>query len=586
MGRFLTELRRRKVFQVAVIYAGVAWLLAQGAVILFDTYSTLAWVQPVFIGVLILGFPLAIILAWALETTPEATRRWQVARVTSAVVAGGAIASAGYLFLSTELATVQTPPFANIDVARSIAVLPLNNLSPDPEDSYFAAGIHEEILSQLSRIADMRVISRTSVMQYADTDKTVGEIGAELGVGTIMEGSVRYADDRVRITVQLISTADDAHLWAEVYDRDLQDIFAIQTDIAERIAQSLQAELTEGEADDIQEIPTENMAAYALYLRSLRHIGPDARAVAERRRYLEDAIELDSDFAQAYEQLALAYSQALHSDWYAEGEGPENGDFFADQVRWYAGRALSIDPELELAHIALAYVYEFELDWARFAVELDRARQIAPNSPAVLWEIAILAAAQGDFEQSASASRRMIELAPNIPEFHLNLAVRLWAARQFDESIVALEDAIELAPAYVAAHCWYGILLFEHGDFDGAIEEFRLTERLMGDEYRPTHFVSYMAMTYRQMEMPEEVERLHSVLERLSRERHVSAMTWAQMFYALGDYEAALDHVHRSIDQGDDAVGALAQLNNGRGWELVWDHPRFQDARSKLGFTD
>src|SRR5216110_46181 len=249
---FLTELKRRKVYRVAVAYAIVAWLLIQAASILFPTFEAPTWVMKVFVTAVILGFPIALVLAWAFDLTPEGLKRTEWADRRPAR------SSRNKAWRQTE--SVKVP-------AKSIAVMPFENRSEDKANAYFADGIQDEILTLLSKIADLKVISRTSTQQYRSRPRNLTEIAKQLGVATILEGSVQKASDQVRVNVQLINAQTDSHLWADTYDRKLTDIFGVESDIAKTIAETLQARLTGSEKIAITTKPTENPEAHELYLK-------------------------------------------------------------------------------------------------------------------------------------------------------------------------------------------------------------------------------------------------------------------------------------------------------------------------------
>jgi TolB-like protein len=250
--KLFAELKRRNVYKVAIAYAVVAWLLIQVAAQVFPFFEIPNWAVRLVVLVLIIGFPVALIIAWAFEATPEGIKRTEAADAVGqrsrsrawiyVVVIAGAI-SASLFFIGRYTATSRQSGSAELP-AKSIAVLPFDNLSRDPDNAYFADGIQEEILTRLAKIADLKVISRTSTQQYQSKPGNLSEIAKQLGVANILEGSVQKAADQVRVNVQLINALTDAHLWAETYDRKLTDIFAAETEIAKTIAETLQANLS------------------------------------------------------------------------------------------------------------------------------------------------------------------------------------------------------------------------------------------------------------------------------------------------------------------------------------------------------
>jgi TolB-like protein len=322
---FLTELRRRKVYRVAVAYAIVAWLLIQAASILFPTFEAPPWVMKVSVSAVILGFPVALILAWAFELTPEGIRRSEEtaprelktpkvgSKRTAIIVAAAVLAAAllAFQFARTRQPAIaelpqQSAPTATTD--KSVAVLPFENLSSDKENAFFAQGIQDEIITTLSRISGLRVISRTSTARYNSAPENLPEIGRQLRVSNVLEGSVH-------INVQLIQADNDAHLWAQSYDRQLTDIFGVEGEVAKSIADSLQATLSPQEKARVETKPTTNADAYVLYLRARDYQTRPDNLLQDFRSAInlyDQAIKLDPNFALAHARLSATTSQLYH----------------------------------------------------------------------------------------------------------------------------------------------------------------------------------------------------------------------------------------------------------------------------------
>ena len=336
---FVEELRQRRVFRVAVLYAVISWIVIEVVATTFPVLMLPEWTTRVVVVVAVAGFPLALVLAWAFEQTPQGVRRappaagWRrrLFYIGLLVVSTSGV---GYLLLgvpyppgsggdgspaSGDVApaarTGTEPPSALLpegltseaERERSVAVLPFLNLSPDEDDAYFGEAITDEIITALARVGDLRVISRTSVMQYRDTEKTAPEIGRELGVRAILQGSVLKSGEQVRITAQLIDTRTDDHLWVDQWHRDIEDVFQIQADIAGHIAASLQAGLTEEERRRIARQPTANAVAYDYYLKAREHFFRGTKADNERAaRLFREAVSRDSTFAAAWAGLSEA----------------------------------------------------------------------------------------------------------------------------------------------------------------------------------------------------------------------------------------------------------------------------------------
>jgi TolB-like protein len=314
---FFSELKRRNVYKVAIAYGVVAWLLLQAASILFPTFEAPPWTMKVFVAVIALGFPIALVFAWAFELTPEGIKRTEVADEERTersrnrawiyvVIIAGALSvglfSLGRYTSSKQSGDTQLP-------VKSIAVLPFENLSHDPDNAYFADGIQEEILTRLAKIADLKVISRTSTQQYQSKPGNLSEIAKQHGVANILEGSLQKAGDSVRVNVKLIQAASDSHLWADTYDRKLTDIFGVESEIAKAIAERLQAKLTGREQQALAVKPTNNSEAYDAYLRGLAfeaHFrSGNVLPISEKAAgFYERSVQLDPAFALAWGRLA------------------------------------------------------------------------------------------------------------------------------------------------------------------------------------------------------------------------------------------------------------------------------------------
>ncbi|MEE8583455.1 MAG: protein kinase, partial [Acidobacteriota bacterium] len=332
--------------------------------------------------------------------------------------------------------------------SKSIAVLPFDNLSADPGNEYFSDGVTDEIISQLAKIRDLKVISRTSVMQYKGTNKNLRQIGVELGVSTILVGSVRRDNERVRITAQLIDASTDEHLWAGTYDRELADIFAVQSDVALRIADALQTNLNPGEKEDIEERPTGNTEAYNYYLHALSY---SQRGGLEKDFLLaiqmsEEAIKLDPNFALAYAVLSQ-----LHSTMYFQFyDRTEERIATANAA---VGQALQLKPDLPEAHRALGFYYYWcQLDYDRALEEFAIAQAGRPNDSLVSAGIGWVRRRQGRFEDAAANLRKASELDPRSAEAYSELGETYLLMRRWDEAEEHVDRAISLNPEYVAAY--------------------------------------------------------------------------------------------------------------------------------------
>src|SRR5437667_4786333 len=355
MSGFFEELRRRKVYRVAIAYVVVSWALAQGLAQVLPVFDISNSVIRVVIALLLIGFPVALVLAWVFDVTPQGIKATPTIAAPGAhrrrnvmmLVATGVIISAAAGFFLLPRASARK-------IDKSIAVLPFENLSDEKGNAYFADGIQDDILTNLSKIGDLKVISRTSVMPYRGHTSNIREIAKTLGVSSVLEGSVRREGNRVRVNVQLITANNDEHLWANNYDRDLTDVFAIQTDLARKIANELQAKLSPTEKSQFESKPTQNGEAYLAYVRAhdLQSSSyEDLAKLKEGEETYERAITLDPNFALAFARYSQLERWIFHS---FERASPRR-----EKARSLAVRAVQLQPQLPEAHLALGFVYYY-----------------------------------------------------------------------------------------------------------------------------------------------------------------------------------------------------------------------------------
>src|SRR5678810_1072817 len=383
MSGFFEEVKRRKVYRVAVAYVIAAGGVIQLASAAFPAWDLPNWALRLVIVVLLMGFPIALILAWAYDITAQGVRATPTLAVPGShrrrniimLVATGVIisAAAGFFLL---------PRVSAHKVDKSIAVLPFENLSDEKENAYFADGIQDDLLTNLSKIGDLKVISRTSVMPYRGKASNLREIGKALGVATILEGSVRRIGNRVRVNVQLINADTDEHLWAEDYDRDLIDVFAIQTDLAQQIVRELQAKLSPLERAQIERRPTENGEAYLAFVQAhnLSHAIKKKKKLKQSEQLYQRAIDLDPNFA-----LAIARYSQLQS-WFLNDV--ERTSERREKARTLAERAVQLQPDLPEAHLALGFSYYYgDKNYEAALREFEIARLGLPNESEVYLAI-------------------------------------------------------------------------------------------------------------------------------------------------------------------------------------------------------
>jgi TolB-like protein/Flp pilus assembly protein TadD len=440
MSGFFEELQRRKVYRVAAAYIIAAGFIIQIGSAVFPAWELPNWTLRLVVVLLLMGFPIALILAWAYDVTPQGIRVTPGShrrRNLLMLIASGVIISAGAGFFLLPRASARK-------IDKSIAVLPFQSLSDEKENAYFADGIQDDILTNLSKIGDLKVISRMSVMSYrGDAVRNAREIGKALGVATLLEGSVRRIGNRVRVNVQLIDANNDEHIWAEDYDRDLTDVFAIQTDLAQKIASALQAKLSPNEKARLDQRPTQNPDAYLLFVQAHDYatqrefLFRDTSLKAEQ--LFEQAIKLDPNFAAAFAGLSLVESRIYHSF------DPTPGR--REKARRNADEALRLQPDLPEGHLALGFSYYYgDRDYERALAEFEIAKRGLPNESEAYFAIGAIQRRQGKWAESNANLEKAATLDPKNTDVLINLCFSYMAQRDFETASKVLDRVIAASP--------------------------------------------------------------------------------------------------------------------------------------------
>jgi len=468
MSGFFEEVKRRKVYRVAAAYVIAAGGIIQLASAAFPAWELPNWALRLVIVLSLVGFPIALILAWAfdvtaqgIKTTPTAAPRRQVRRNVIMLATAGVVMSAAVGFFVLPRASAHK-------IDKSIAVLPFQNLSDDPQNAYFADGIQDDVLTSLSKIGDLRVISRTSVMQYRDKAANVRDIGKALGVSNVLEGSVRRAGNKVRVNVQLIDANSDEHVWANDYDRDVTDVFAIQSDLAQKIAEALQAKLSPGEKSMMERKPTENGEAYLAFVQAhnLSCAFEDLEKLKQSEQLYARAIELDPNFALAIARYSQLESWLLH-----EGDrAPER----RDKARTLAERTLQLQPDLPEAHLALGFSYYYgDNNYDAALREFEIAQRGLPNESEVYLAIGAIQRRQGKWVESTANLEKAVSLNPKDTWPLQNLAFNYQMLRDFTKANQTIDRALALDPNALGP--WEvksKLAIVEKGDFSVAEKAF------------------------------------------------------------------------------------------------------------------
>jgi len=456
--------------------------------------------------------------------------------------------------------------------SKSIAVLPFDNLSRDPDNAYFVEGIQDEILTRLSKIADLKVISRTSTQKYKSAPDNLRDVARQLGVANILEGSVQKSNGQVRVNVQLINALTDAHLWADTYDRHLTDIFAVESEIAKTIAETLQAKLTGSEKALIAAQPTSDTTAYELY-----HKG---KSLWEKRSgdnlpkaiaFYEQAIAHDPKYALAYAGLANSY--VLLPFYFSV---PQR-DAMA-KARDAALKALQLDPKLAEGHTALGKILNFDdLDLAGAARELQRAIKLQPNNAtAHQWYGNGPLDSLGRFEEAIAETERAVELDPLSPIINTDHAYPFYYARRYDESLAQVRKAMDLDPSFFYARQILGMVLQAKGDLPGAIAEFEKARKLSGD---PLH-LALLAVAKTKMGDTGIAQQVLAELDKVNPDRQGLAYDRALVYLAIGNKEEALRWLEQSYADHDGAN--LSWINVEPMLDPLRGEPRFEALVQKV----
>ncbi len=458
LTNFFSELKRRNVYKVAVAYAVASWLLIQIATQVFPFFEIPNWAVRLVVLLSIAGFPVALVFSWAFEITPEGIKReaevqadksigrhtgWKITAITIvlAVIAAGLL-TFQLLQPKSTITSRQSEPASAISV-KTIAVLPFDNLSDDKSNAYFAEGIQDEILTRLSKIADLKVISRTSTQKYKSAPDNLRDVARQLGVANILEGSVQKIANAVHVNVQLIRAATDEHLWAESYNRTLNDVFGVEAEVASAIAEQLNAKLTGTEEKAVADKPTQNAAAYDAYLRglSLEHNEYSYGAYLQVATDYAEAVRLDPKFALAWARLAV-----IRSFLYFNRIDPNTNS--AAAVKEAADRAMALSPEAGESWVAQgAYRYRVLRDFASALAAYQEAQKRLPNNALVYEYMAYVERRLGRWQDAEANYKKAIELDPRDIQLLSSMGNEFYNyLRRFDDALAMLDRALEISP--------------------------------------------------------------------------------------------------------------------------------------------
>ena len=569
-GNLFSELKRRNVYKVAAAYAVVGWLIVQIATQVFPFFDIPNWTVRWVVILTVIGFPIAFVIAWIFELTPEGVKRTEDVDPTKPhstrgawiyIVVIGAAISIGLFFLGRSTAPTSGGPLST--AKKSIAVLPLLNESGDPKDEYFSDGLSEELIAALAQISGLKVIGRSSSFRFKDRKDEPKLIAEKLGVSTLLEGTVRKQGDRVRIVAQLVNAADGIQLWTQTFDRELKDIFAVQEEIATAVAESLKVTLLG--SDSAQRSAPTNVGAHNAYLQGHFHL--QRRNLEDYRKavgYFDEAIRLDSEYALAYAERAEAWTFI--------------GDFTGQRPTMYpkarndAEKAVAIAPALAEARAALGFVRCF-VDWkfAEGLAELKRAKELSPANPTANDLLARMIVYLGRFDEAERQARQAVELDPLSTTTQGNLARVLFYAGKLDQADAFARKAAELQPTGAANHRWQVLIAAQRGDGEMALRE----AQLESDEgYRRFELAIAQHM------VGDRHAADAALADLIAKAREGFAYQIAEVYAVRGEKDKALDWLQVSFDDRD--AGMLSLLVDPL-FAGLRDDTRYQGFLAKLG---
>jgi TolB-like protein/Tfp pilus assembly protein PilF len=557
MMSLLGEIKRRKVFQVAAVYAIVAWLIIQIIGEVSEPLNLPGWLDTVVIVLIAIGFPIALVLAWAFDITPDGVTR-----------------DAG----------VDAPPKqqpAETDVMapqhKSIVVLPFVNMSADPENEYFSDGLTEEIINALTQLKELRVVARTSSFVFKGKSADIAKIGHKLNVSYVLEGSVRKDKERLRITAQLINVANGYHIWSEQFDRELDDIFAIQNEIALAIVEKLKIRLVPHERSRLVEKRTSNLAAHEAYLKGRYFWNQRGPGLKKAVDLFKLALAEDDNYADAYVGLADTYALLA---FYGYRPPTEVMPKAKDAVH----RALEIDETLAEAHSSLGFIHTiFDWDWDSASKEFERALELNPSySPARYWRTNLLMT-QGRLEEAVSEISHSLEYDPLSIYMQAFLGVVLMTSKKYQQASEHLLKALALEPTNFIARSGLGVAYCFQSRIEEGILEIQQAIDLSDRDEWP---VAALGIVHAAFGDRSRAREILNELEQRARDEYVSAIHIAAIHAQLGEKDRAFEWLERAYEERCSLLFAVVNGYIGRTFDLLENEPRFHDLLRRIGLRD
>jgi adenylate cyclase len=580
-GGFFAELKRRNVYKVAVAYAIVGWLVMQIAATVVPALHLSDAITSTVVLLVILGFPIALIIAWAFELTPEGLKRTESADELPkrsarshawiyVVIIGGAI-SVGIFFLGRYTSSKQSAKTPE----QSIAVLPFENASNEPNTEYLSEGISEALINSLSELQQLRVIARPTAFRYKQKDVDPRQVGRELGVAAVLTGKVRQMQDALNVQVDLVDAVTGAEIWGAGYDRKIADLVAVKQAIAQEVAAKLKLKLSSEEQRRLVKRDSTNAEAYQFYLRGRYFWNKrTSDGIKQAIEHFQQSVERDPNFALGYVGLADSYIALTFYNFAAPHET-------MPKAKESAIKALALDNTLAEAHASLAHVLmNYDWNWSEAEKEFKRSIELKPDyATAHEWYAIHYLTATGRLEEALQEMKKALELEPASLVMNTFMGVTLYYAARYDEAIDQCRRTIRMDPNFAVAHWHLGLAYEQKQVLDAATEEFKEAISLSGDS---PLMRAALGRAYAESQKKDEVSEILNELNELAKRQYVSAYELATIYVALGNNEQAFQLLAKAYAEHS---FHLVNLNVSPQFKPVRSDPRFQDLVQRLGLS-
>ncbi len=586
---FWEELKRRKVVRVITVYAAAAFVILELVDIVSPALGLPSWTLGLVIVLLCIGFIISVVLSWVYDITPEGVQKTKPSTKDSSEAKQPASLGwkiSTYASLVIIIAFVVFYIVSNIKnsseiskLEKSIAVLPFENLSSDEEHAWFSDGITDVIINQLSKISSYRVIGRTSTLKYKEEKKSIPEIGEELGVNYIIEGTVQRQENEMRISVQLVRVFNEDHIWSDLYDRELKDIFTVQTDIAKRIADELKTALTSEEIDNLEKKPTENVEAYNLYLKGRYFWDQRTKdGLKEAEEYFNAAIELDENYALAWAGLADCY--LITAD-YMYVASTDSIRYYFQKAKDAAINALEFDPSLSEAFATIAYIkLNYEWDWYGAVKDFERAIELNPYYGTAHQWYANALTVLNQHDKAIAEAKLAQQIDPLSPIINRNVGRRFYFAHQYEQAIEASLNALSINSDFFPTLWTLSLSYLQNENNNKAIQEMQRAVKYSGDDLFVKALLGYVYGTAGKQEEAQII--LNEVIE-TSKYKKIPGIAFAVIYIGLGENDNAMNWLEKAYEERSNY---LIYLNSNPIYDPIRSEPRFIELVKKMNFPN